>query len=847
MSTPFDRRILWVHWEGEAVRESSVEALADHIRRETPNVAGVVLKTSHGPHWQGTFDQRRALAIYGPDTLQRWVQVLNDRRLEAHAWCVVQAEDIARESETILAACRVPGIQSMLLQVDAGAPAFNGGSAQATRDLIARIRAGIRPDFHLGLNFDAREDALARIHLQEWLPHVQSLHPMVFHWEFGEGQRGPEEDLDVTFGTLARYGLPVVPMLQTYPTPAPLPEEQVTWAGQYAFAKGAVGITYFRYGADSSASQIVAGVCAVEPQEPPTDEPRKRVFQVRALRLRARESPTFRARTLATLALDSVIEVDAKSRMESDGYVWWCGRQGWLPQGRSDQRQVLMIDLTPDVPPYGLPLLANLDAEAQPALSDAPQKRFRVMSSMVHIRSQPDLDHEFLTGATLQRGAEIVVDADAWVDKNGFRWWFHGPGWSAELALDSGLAFMQDLTPEVARIGSPLVEDPEPEPPADSGESPVSGNTDIPFKRFQALGRLKVRSQPGLAQRAISSVLQAGEVIQPRADAWRELDGYVWWQHGTGWSAERSLDQRKRYMEDLTPDIARVEPGTPTPAPLPVPTVPWPKPLPTTAQRYWVVALGVTIRDEPNTNAIRTGRLRQGEELLINPASEVEADGYIWVRHADGWSTVRSLDGKEENMLNIDALPLIGTLFQQTPVRLEDVEWAQYYGNTSFAYRYGKKKNYDSYSQGLHGGLDLGKLSLAKANPPVFAAVEGLFDGRGKKFGPNRVDVLVGDYRIIYGHVGSPANLARRTSVIADTVMGVIENTQYHTHIEVRYRNRYILNPLLLMPPALVEEFVGRFPPEDSTFVQTSTWNRWLTPLDQPVIRLGGEVIGPRG
>lgn len=75
--------------------------------------------------------------------------------------------------------------------------------------------------------------------------------------------------------------------------------------------------------------------------------------------------------------------------------------------------------------------------------------------------------------------------------------------------------------------------------------------------------------------------------------------------------------------------------------------------------------------------------------------------------------------------------------------------------------------------------------------------------------------------------------------------MGVIENTQIHLHIEVRYRDRYIINPFLLMPQTMVDEFIGKFPPDASTFVETGTWNRWLTPLDQPVIRLGGEVIGP--
>lgn len=843
MTTPFDRRVLWIHWEGEAVRETSIEALADNIKRETPNVAGVVIKTSNGAQWQGAFDQRRALAIDGPGDIQRWVQVLSERGLETHAWCVVQGQDINKEADLIIAACNTPGVKSMLLDVEGGANYFGGKTAQDARDLITRVRAGIHPDFHLGLNFDARGSHPASIHIQEWIPHVQSLHPMVYHWEFGSGRHGPEAYLNDAFGVLVRYGLPVVPMLQTYPTPEPVPEDQVFHAGDYAFAKGAVGLTYFRYGADSSASQILAGLRRIDPRRPtPASNPPKRVFVVRALLVRVRAQPSLTAATTSFLSDGTLIDVEPGSRTEADGYIWWHSKDGWVAQGRSDYRQVLLVELTPNVPPFGLPLLGELLPEVEQPAPDVPQKRFKVITNAVNVRSQPELGREFLLGTTLKRDAEIRVDADAWTEKNGFLWWFHGPGWSAEKALDTGVRFLEDLTPDVPRIEAPPVE----ETPTQPQPEPVPTPTPvIPLKRFRVLANtLNIRSQPGLSGRAVSGVLRKGDEIQPRADAWRELDNFVWWQQGAGWSAERSLDGRTRFMEDLTPDIERVDSTETEPAPAPAPT-PAPAPAPDMPQRFRVVALGVTIRDEPNTNAIRTGRLRQGEELLIDPAKLVETDGYVWAKHAAGWSAVRSLDGKEELMLNIDTLPLLGALIQRMPVRITETQWVQYYGNTSFAFKFGKNNSYDKFSQGLHSGLDFGKLTSNPANPSIFAGVAGLFDGRGTKYGPNRVDVLVGDYRIIYGHIGQPASLPRRSPVTPDTVMGVVENTQIHLHFEVRYRDRYIINPLLLMPQGLVEEFMGKFPPDANTFVKTGSWDRWLSALDQPVIRLGGEVIGP--
>jgi hypothetical protein len=852
MSTPFDRRLLWVHWQGEVVRENSIEALADAIKRGSPNVSGVVVNTSTGAHWQGAFDGRRALAVDGPGDVQRWGHVLTERGLSLHVWAALRGEDILAESDVVIAACGVPGVQSMLLRVEVD----TFPSAAGARQFISRVRAALAPEFHLGLNFDARGSQPGRIYLQEWLPYVQSLHPTVFYWDYSDGRQGPEEYLDDAFGTLVRYGLPIVPMLQTYPVPSPVPEEQAAHAAEYALNKGASGLTFFRLGGEGSGAAVMSALRRVDARRQiNVQTPAQRVFLVRAAHLRARDMPGLHTQTVARIEAGTVVKVQANSRAEADGYIWWQAEQGWLAQGRIDRRQALMIDITPNVPPYDLTPPGEFVPYIEHTAPDVPQKRFRVATNSLSIRTQPELAHAFLRAATLRRGDEIVADADCWTEQDGFLWWGHGSGWSTEQALTSGLRLLDDLTPDVERIEHPPVEAPGSDAAAQSlgpqviealTASPTPAEPTVAIKRFRVLSpTLNVRSQPGLTQRAVSASLRAGMEIAVRADAWREVDGYVWWQHSTGWSAERTLTSSQRHMQDLTPEIPRVDPNAP-PAPAPTPIlIPIPAPDPDGRHRYRVVALGVTIRDEPNTNAIRVGRLRQGEELLIDPASVVTNDGYTWIRHDSGWSAVRSLDGKEELMLNIDLLPLLGRLVQRMPVRLEETDWVQYYGSTSFAYRYGRLYSYHTYAQGLHSGIDLGKFISSPANPPVFASVEGLFDGRGLKYGPNRVDVLVGDYRIIYGHIGRPANLPRRAPVGPDAVMGVVENSQRHLHFEIRYRDRYVLNPLLMMPAALAAEFISRFPPSDTTFVKTGTWTRWLTPFDQPVIRLGGEVIGP--
>jgi hypothetical protein len=301
------------------------------------------------------------------------------------------------------------------------------------------------------------------------------------------------------------------------------------------------------------------------------------------------------------------------------------------------------------------------------------------------------------------------------------------------------------------------------------------------------------------------------------------------------------LDGKTIFMQDLTPTIPPVKQGeTPTP-PAPEPDSP---PLGTGMKRLQAVALGVKVRSEPNGKASQVGNLMQGDEVLIDlskPGVRAENDGHVWWKHNRGWSAERSIDGKDVLMLDPNALPLLGKLFELLPVRIEDTQWIQYYGNTGFAFRNGKRNSYDKFAQGLHSGLDFGHSGGA----PIFAGVHGIFLGRGQKYGPNRVDVKVGDYTIIYGHIGKPANFPLRQSITPDAIMGIVEITQVHLHLEVRYKDKYIINPLLLMPQTLVDQFIGKFPPNQNTFVKTGIWTRWQTPFEQPIIRLGGEVIGP--
>jgi hypothetical protein len=227
--------------------------------------------------------------------------------------------------------------------------------------------------------------------------------------------------------------------------------------------------------------------------------------------------------------------------------------------------------------------------------------------------------------------------------------------------------------------------------------------------------------------------------------------------------------------------------------------------------------------------------------------SRRETLGYVWWKHRAGWSAEKRIDGSEVFMIDADSdLQASDFAFQRSPMNLNVMQWFYYYGNTRFAYFYGRQHNYDGYSQGLHGGLDYGH--PGNVDVPIFAGVHGIFDysGSGRAFGPNRVDVLVGDYLIIYGHVARPVQLPRGAAVTPDTVIGFIDRGAQHVHLEIR-RAGYIYNPFLFMAPEMRETIFRNFPPTGIfAFYQSSRWNQWLTPLDQPTIRRGGPVIGPR-
>jgi hypothetical protein len=217
----------------------------------------------------------------------------------------------------------------------------------------------------------------------------------------------------------------------------------------------------------------------------------------------------------------------------------------------------------------------------------------------------------------------------------------------------------------------------------------------------------------------------------------------------------------------------------------------------------------------------------------------------------------------------VEKLPGYKSLITRHPVAIADCTFWQYYGNNVFAYVYGSVQfGYDKYSQALHAGLDYG----AKKALPIYAGLSGTVEHVDKsRLYNHKVIVKNDDWTIIYQHI-TTIRVGKGAAVTPDTVIAEIEtitndvdpndgkNPLDHLHFEIRFRNKWIINPLLLMSDVLVKEVTDKFNPERTNtfwkkatpdgqleyFYKTASWSKWTTPLDQPVIVLAGPVIGPR-
>ena len=438
------------------------------------------------------------------------------------------------------------------------------------------------------------------------------------------------------------------------------------------------------------------------------------------------------------------------------------------------------------------------------------------------------------------RGAFYRSQLEEWQRKGAFSalpWAFDASPSDVGVSDTKALA---RIHPEFDGIAATLREFARPPEPVVilTGETQPS-NTPRPRRQERPIrvvdGPVNVRRAPSLFGSPVTdATLHNGQRVSVDGTSRTVADGYVWWRHQDGWSAERSTDRQTIFLLEERPRRG------PRPRPANTSTT-------NGAKAFRVIDGPLSVRTEPSLEAATKKKgvvLRTAQRVEVDLASRTEVEGYVWWQHRDGWSAECSVDLREV-FLRDDAQFLASSerLFQTWPIDFSTIQWIHYYGNTTFAFEHGAEHNYDGYSQGIHGGLDFGHPGGTTIVAGIQPGLDAIctYVGDERSFRPFRVDIQVGQYLLIYGELTRP--LIRPSDRVGpDTVIAITENiSNRHLHLEIRSGSR-ILNPLNFFPPELCEGLFQRFNPVGDF----QPFDRWQSPLDQPEIKLGGPVIGPR-
>jgi len=264
MPTPFDGKIgLW-HVAGSWIGDPDIPTLARNVNDIAPNVDAVYVKTTQGAEWMRTRDNKASMWIGGPDDIKRWVDTLAGFELEFHAWCVPVGENIPAEIDKIVATCQVPGVQSLILDVEPFTGFWKGSSTDVLT-LMSNIRARVGNDFHIGMSMDPRSRWYNAIFPGSWRPYINSIHPQCY---WGLMERDPDDVITEAYVTWGQYGLPIYPVLQGFNVDA----NQVREAQDIARGvRGALGLSYFRIGTLSPLMYSALNEEAVSEETGPDD------------------------------------------------------------------------------------------------------------------------------------------------------------------------------------------------------------------------------------------------------------------------------------------------------------------------------------------------------------------------------------------------------------------------------------------------------------------------------------------------------------------------------------------------------------------------------------------------
>ena len=276
----------------------------------------------------------------------------------------------------------------------------------------------------------------------------------------------------------------------------------------------------------------------------------------------------------------------------------------------------------------------------------------------------------------------------------------------------------------------------------------------------------------------------------------------------------------------------------------------------------------IRIRTKPSTGSIIKNWF-SGETLYLNLSNTIEINGYIWAESKYGWNAICVKEDRGYRKW-IEIIPDSGNHQEQElpykpgtpkrkdlpelsisllPVKIDDIIWIQYFGNTMFAcHSKNLAKTYAENYQGLHGGIDFG-INYGNIDSRKTVSIT---DGNVLRKNGNDISIGTGDYIIRYIHI-MPYDFDSGHSIQAGDEIGKMhyDGKNSHIHLEISIRNNYgnwLINPLWLIDKDLRNKIIDKFYGEkdESYFYHTLKWDKWVDPMNQPVIESKGrEIIGP--
>jgi len=250
------------------------------------------------------------------------------------------------------------------------------------------------------------------------------------------------------------------------------------------------------------------------------------------------------------------------------------------------------------------------------------------------------------------------------------------------------------------------------------------------------------------------------------------------------------------------------------------------------------------------------GRFISADTIVLSPQNPQSLNRYSYalnspLRYTDPSGHKACLDTdctQSENTVAFMKEPQRGPspYFARLPLNPTNKATSQWFGATNFAYTDGDKWNYDNYCQGFHCGIDIGR-ETSEYGEPVYAGIYGIVESTENAYGagPYAVNIRVGDYVVIYGHLDGKYNVKKGDPVTPYTIIAVVGNPKgiengnnVHLHLEIRYQNKLIYNPLLFMDESIHQVLAAVIDPNDFHYT-----DKWATPLEQPVIHRGGPSL----